>query len=266
MLLQERQALFRAAQWAIETRQKRVETIRTLAGSEEMYLLIIREIDRVEAQLVKARSLHTEATLTIVDWLTTLEYFQWCCAYCQLKPFQRLWHVIPPPHGGTTPDNCVPVCYSCRRLVQTKNTRVQSYLEIMKPRDEKQEGIYMAPSSEPRKLILLVENNWVISVVLTQMMMQKTGYRMAQMTDGVAALKFIKHIKPDLVILDEQLPDMSGLELYERFRTLHETQSMPVLLVGGSPPDVKMDDRHLVMMQKPLDLDEILKAIETLLA
>jgi DNA-binding response OmpR family regulator len=106
----------------------------------------------------------------------------------------------------------------------------------------------------------------VISVVLTQMMLQKTQYRMAQMTDGVAALKFMKHVKPDLIILDDQLPDMTGLELYGRLRALHEFQSLPVLMVEAAPPHAAIEDHQLVTARKPLDLDEILKTIETLLA
>jgi hypothetical protein len=115
MTPEDKEALFRVAQWTIENKHKRVETIREIAGTEENYLRIIREINRVEAQVFRARALRAEATLTLVDWLMVLEAFHWQCAYCQAKPFQVMSYLIPLPGGGTTASNCVPACYSCRR-------------------------------------------------------------------------------------------------------------------------------------------------------
>src|SRR5438874_10825066 len=127
LIPQDTQALFRVAQWTIDNKRKVVKTIRELAGTEENYLIIVREIDRVKAQLQRARTIHAEATLTLVDWLTTLEYFHWQCAYCASKPFQVLSHLIQLPLGGTTPENCVPACYACRTSKKTENARVQAY-------------------------------------------------------------------------------------------------------------------------------------------
>lgn len=110
---EDRQILFRVAQWTHEQKYFRVQKLRQLAGTEENYRILIREIDRVKAQVQRARTLEADATLTLVDWLMTLEQFDWCCAYCASKPFEVMSHVIPLPRGGTTPDNCVPACYSC---------------------------------------------------------------------------------------------------------------------------------------------------------
>jgi 5-methylcytosine-specific restriction endonuclease McrA len=113
VIQEDRRELLRIAQWICEQKYFRVKRIRQLAGTEENYLLLIREIDRVKSQVQHARSLEAEATLTLVDWLLILEQFAWLCAYCQSKPFEIMSHVIPLPRGGTTPENCVPACYSC---------------------------------------------------------------------------------------------------------------------------------------------------------
>lgn len=122
--------LFRVAQWVSTCNRKVVKTIRQLAETEENYLIIIREIDRVEGQLSHARTLGADATLTLVEWLVTLEDFDWQCAYCQSKPFQMMSHVIPLPVGGTVPENCVPACYGCNiyRRNEHVRVRVQTYL------------------------------------------------------------------------------------------------------------------------------------------
>jgi 5-methylcytosine-specific restriction endonuclease McrA len=113
VIQEDRRELLRIAQWICEQKYFRVKKIRQLAGTEENYLLLIREIDRVKSQVQHARSLEAEATLTLIDWLLILEQFAWLCAYCQNKPFEIMSHVIPLPRGGTTPENCVPSCYSC---------------------------------------------------------------------------------------------------------------------------------------------------------
>lgn len=113
MTPENRQVLLRVAQWTLERKYFRVETIRQLAETEENYLVIMREIDRVKAQLRRARTLEAEATLTVVDWILILERFDWRCAYCQSGPFEVMSHIIALPRGGTTAENCVPACYSC---------------------------------------------------------------------------------------------------------------------------------------------------------
>jgi hypothetical protein len=136
MSAEDQETLLAVARWVMYNKRKHVRTIRRLAGTEENYLLIIREVDRVEAQLFKARSLRAPATLTIVDWLITLNDFQWICAYCQLKPFQVMSHVLSLPHGGTTVENCVPACYSCGRSGKSKRgqERIQAYLTHIQDR------------------------------------------------------------------------------------------------------------------------------------
>src|SRR5207245_6864400 len=94
------QILFDTAQWIMSSKRNVLSKVRQLAGTEENYLLLVRELDRVTAQMVRARTLHAEATLTLVDWLVTLNRFHWQCAYCQERAFQVMINHIPLPEGG----------------------------------------------------------------------------------------------------------------------------------------------------------------------
>ena len=129
MTPEDRDALFHTARWTLGKKRLIVKQVRQLAGTEENYLFLIREIDRVKSQVERAKMLNAEATLTLIGWLTTLEMFDWHCAYCQSKPFQVMSHIVPLPHGGTTPENCVPACYSCSSKGKTSTReRLQTYL------------------------------------------------------------------------------------------------------------------------------------------
>jgi hypothetical protein len=125
MIPEDQQTLLKVAQWILTHRNTR-RTIRQLAETEENYLLLIRELDRVECQCFRARTLHAEATLTLVEWLEILNHFHWLCAYCHIRPFQMMSHRIPLLRGGTTAANCVPACYHCRRSREKENKFVDS--------------------------------------------------------------------------------------------------------------------------------------------
>jgi hypothetical protein len=118
--------LLAVARWTTTHRNRRC-TIRELAGTEENYLLFVQELDRVESQRFQTRRLHAEATLTLLEWLEALAYFQWRCAYCGEKPFQVMSHYLPLAQAGTTVLNCLPACYHCRNAQGKTNERIQKY-------------------------------------------------------------------------------------------------------------------------------------------
>ena len=122
MMAEDKQLLFHIAQWVDDGNWVIHKTIRQLAKTEENYLIIAREIDRVRGQCIHTRKRGASTTLTLVEWLTILDAFGWQCAYCRSKPFQVMHHVIPLPEGGTVADNCVPACYRCSNRIS--HTRI----------------------------------------------------------------------------------------------------------------------------------------------
>jgi hypothetical protein len=107
------QLLLHVAEWTAQNRHV-MSTIRELAGSEKIYLIIARELDRVNMQVARARRFHAEATLTLAEWLLIVDSYEWRCAYCQEKPFEVMHHSIPLREAGTTSSNCLPSCRGCR--------------------------------------------------------------------------------------------------------------------------------------------------------
>src|SRR5215472_11095448 len=127
MIQYNKEALFSVAQWIGASKRRVGSKIRQLVGTEEECTLILTELYRIEQNLRLARSLRVSATLTLVDWFTTLEHFQWQCAYCRCRPFQILVHILPQEVAGTTPDNCVPACRHCKASPRRACTSVQAY-------------------------------------------------------------------------------------------------------------------------------------------
>jgi 5-methylcytosine-specific restriction endonuclease McrA len=73
------------------------------------------EARRIAYQKKESRKAGVAFTLTVAQWLETLDYFGRRCAYCG-GDYQVLEHYIPVSRGGgTTADNCVPACVPCNR-------------------------------------------------------------------------------------------------------------------------------------------------------
>lgn len=89
------------------------------AGCKKKYA---HEIQRVRSQKYRARVIGEPATLTIGEWVQTLQAFRFLCAYCQLSQYAVMEHYIPMGHGvGTTKENCIPACVTCNAKKYNKH-------------------------------------------------------------------------------------------------------------------------------------------------
>ncbi|MCL2183274.1 MAG: response regulator [Chitinispirillia bacterium] len=94
------------------------------------------------------------------------------------------------------------------------------------------------PADEQQKSILAVDD---IAVTLTQLRMALTaaGYKFNGVTSGASALDYITKFKPDLFILDIEMPKMNGFELAEKLKGAGQTAPI-VFLTGNTTRDYLM--------------------------
>ena len=80
------------------------------------------------------------------------------------------------------------------------------------------------------KKILIVEDEQDI-LQLVKHYLEKEGFRPVTAMSGLEALKKVKEDKPDLVVLDLMLPEMDGLEVCKRLRSVPDTAMLPILML-----------------------------------
>ncbi|RKN79070.1 response regulator transcription factor [Paenibacillus ginsengarvi] len=87
-----------------------------------------------------------------------------------------------------------------------------------------------------RATVLVVEDDNEIRELL-RLYLIKNGFNVACASDGVSALREFEFIRPDLVLLDIQLPGASGLEVCEQIRSV---SNVPIMFVSarGEAEDV----------------------------
>lgn len=82
----------------------------------------------------------------------------------------------------------------------------------------------------PSKKILIVEDEPDI-LQLVKLYLEKEGFRTATAVNGAQALKKVKEDKPDLVVLDLMLPEIDGLEVCKRLRSVPDTAMLPIIML-----------------------------------
>jgi len=115
------------------------------------------------------------------------------------------------------------------------------------------------------KTILLVEDDAIISELLTQMIIQETPYKVFSASDGLEALNLVQNVKPQLLILDYWLPFMLGIEVYDLLHSTEGLEEVPAIMLSVNAPVLEINKRHMTYIRKPFDITTLLDTIDRLL-
>ena len=80
------------------------------------------------------------------------------------------------------------------------------------------------------KTVLAVEDN-DLNMKLFHDLLEAHGYNILQTKDGMEALRMAREHRPDLILMDIQLPEVSGLEVTKWIKEDDELKSIPVVAV-----------------------------------
>lgn len=116
-----------------------------------------------------------------------------------------------------------------------------------------------------KRHILYVEDNFE-NRVLIRRILQAEGYQVDEASDGMTGIEMAVANKPDLILLDINLPDIDGYETAARLRQIDGMADIPILALTAN---VMHGDRERALeagcngyIQKPVDVDELPAQIE----
>ncbi|MGZ6124701.1 MAG: response regulator, partial [Myxococcales bacterium] len=121
---------------------------------------------------------------------------------------------------------------------------------------------------EAAPLILCVDDNEGTRYALARML-QRSGFRTVEAANGAEALQKMAE-RPDLVVLDVQLPDINGLVVCQRIKSDPRTASTPVLQISADFVEVEDRTRGLDLgadayLTQPIEPPELVATIRALL-
>ena len=120
-----------------------------------------------------------------------------------------------------------------------------------------------------RKRILIVEDNQIGLKLLSQLL-KVHGYETLDTTKGLEAISLARDYRPDLILMDIRLPDISGLEVTRLLKQDHQTKCIPIIAVtafamlGDEAKALESGcDAHIT---KPVILDNLLRTVSSFLS
>jgi two-component system cell cycle response regulator DivK len=123
-------------------------------------------------------------------------------------------------------------------------------------------------SGRPAK-ILVVEDN-PMNLELVRDILTAAGYEVVEATDGAAGVEIAVLERPDLILMDLQLPGMDGLEATRRIRAEKATAATPIVAVTAHA--MTGDDAKAIaagcngFIPKPIDVKAFASAVAGFLA
>lgn len=117
--------------------------------------------------------------------------------------------------------------------------------------------------------VLYIEDDPVNALIVREMLSTLPGYRLSVANDGAGGVAAALHERPELVLLDMQLPDMDGFTVLRRLREQPRTAALPVVALSANvmPEQVR---RGLAAgladyWTKPLEMTTFLHKLRALL-
>jgi two-component system cell cycle response regulator DivK len=118
------------------------------------------------------------------------------------------------------------------------------------------------------KTILIVEDN-ELNMKLFHDLLEAHGYNILQTRDGMEALRLARAHTPDLILMDIQLPEVSGLEVTKWIKEDDKTRSIPVIAVTAFA--MKGDEEKIrrggceAYIAKPISVSQFLATVQKFL-
>ncbi|MEP9369846.1 response regulator [Xanthobacter sp. VNH20] len=114
------------------------------------------------------------------------------------------------------------------------------------------------------KTVMIVEDN-ELNMKLFHDLLEANGYQTVQTRTGVEAVPLARKHKPDLILMDIQLPEVSGLEVTGWLKADPELRSIPVVAVTAFA--MKGDEERIraggceAYLSKPISVAKFLETV-----
>ena len=114
------------------------------------------------------------------------------------------------------------------------------------------------------KTVLIVEDN-ELNMKLFHDLLEAHGYRTIQTRNGIEALDLARAHRPDLILMDIQLPEVSGLEVTKWIKEDDDLRAIPVIAVTAFA--MKGDEERIrqggceAYISKPISVSKFLETV-----
>ena len=113
------------------------------------------------------------------------------------------------------------------------------------------------------KTVLIVEDEEAVRE-LEKFILEQHGYDVMEARDGLEGLTKAEFRRPDLILLDLMMPDVSGGRMFDEMKDHPATAGIPIVVVTGKPNAHELFDDEIGadnVIMKPFEADTLLGRI-----
>lgn len=124
--------------------------------------------------------------------------------------------------------------------------------------------------SNKKKLILHIEDD-LINMNIIRKSLSEEKYQFQWSGMGVEGITMAKRLSPDLVLVDINLPDITGVDVIKKFRTcdIEHLRKVPIFAITGLDPEQIQADATKaganLVIYKPVDIKTLKEQVEAIL-
>lgn len=108
--------------------------------------------------------------------------------------------------------------------------------------------------------ILLIEDDATLTAVL-RIGLQSKGYTVAVAHDGLEGLKKAAEVRPDLIVLDVNMPKLSGFDVAMRLKEKDEFRKTPIIMLTALSQDTNIQRGYSLGIEdylvKPFNIEHL---------
>ena len=136
------------------------------------------------------------------------------------------------------------------------------------PRSSRPVPLADGGQSPPRGTLLYIEDNPVNALIISELISRRPDLQLHIAVDGLSGVERALELRPDLVLLDMQLPDIDGHEVLRRLRGTPSTAAIPVIALSANAMPEDIDRALRAGMSdywtKPLDFRAFMASLESM--
>lgn len=121
--------------------------------------------------------------------------------------------------------------------------------------------------SAPKKILIVEDND--LNLKLFRDLLGANGYDTIETKEGYEAINLARNLRPDLILMDIQLPEISGLEVTKRIKADPDIRHIPIIAVTAFA--MKDDEEKILRagceayISKPISIADFLTAVRRFL-
>ena len=191
----------------------------------------------------------------------------------QLKLYDLVWATRAtltgdlPADSVQTDHNCVRYCFSFASFRDNSMDPDTCSVVAELRADSEPAQLHLSLPGERHPMVLLVEDDSDLADLM-RLMLEEDGFRVRIANTGTKGVLAAQQHQPDLILLDVDLPDISGFEVFRLLKNSPATSRIPILFCSGrlDAPERAKELCAAGCLRKPDDFRQLVEYVRRVLA